>query len=453
MPTIGICKPIVDKILPHSWWNLRASYDRIGKNVEVTHMTLGERIAQKRKEMGLSQEQLGAELGVSRQAIYKWESDLALPEIEKLVILAERFHVSVGWLLCVEDISQEENGELTAAQLNMVEEIARRYRPQISKCRRWGILGLSGAVLVVLIVIFSSLFVRLNALKKDNSSLRQNIAEVQDGINSVQNSVQFQINEITNEVKTALEQQTMLISSFDCEIIGHDAANKTVTFRVSAVPKTYTEGMRAVFSVISDGETITETTDPDEGQQYKADITCPLTDAIQVSVTFVNGETRETQLLEQYVNLYSDTLPLCYPCGGFGGGIGNDVMYVGVSFIDREPNYGVLEQAAVTSLRVGLFQDKKLIKWLKPYHQLTDEQQQEIREQYPVDERDWEYAFVLQEKVPLDEHSTYCIASVVQDEYGRTMVYEGDRFRKSEGMWGAVIENPPPSSDVSQWSF
>ena len=38
-------------------------------------MTTGQRIAQKRKELELSQEALGAELGVSRQSIYKWESD------------------------------------------------------------------------------------------------------------------------------------------------------------------------------------------------------------------------------------------------------------------------------------------------------------------------------------------------------------------------------------------
>ena len=46
-------------------------------------MTVGQRIAQKRKELGLSQEALGDRLGVSRQSIYKWESDSALPEVEK----------------------------------------------------------------------------------------------------------------------------------------------------------------------------------------------------------------------------------------------------------------------------------------------------------------------------------------------------------------------------------
>ena len=66
-------------------------------------MTAGEKIAQKRKELSLSQEALGEKLGLSRQAIYKWESDAALPEIDKLVALSKLFGVSVGWLLGAEE--------------------------------------------------------------------------------------------------------------------------------------------------------------------------------------------------------------------------------------------------------------------------------------------------------------------------------------------------------------
>lgn len=40
-------------------------------------MTTGQRIAQKRKALGLSQEALGDRLGVTRQSIYKWESDVS----------------------------------------------------------------------------------------------------------------------------------------------------------------------------------------------------------------------------------------------------------------------------------------------------------------------------------------------------------------------------------------
>lgn len=62
-------------------------------------MTTGQKIAARRKELELSQEALGDKLGVSRQTVYKWESDLSLPDIDKLVALSRLFQVPVGWLL------------------------------------------------------------------------------------------------------------------------------------------------------------------------------------------------------------------------------------------------------------------------------------------------------------------------------------------------------------------
>lgn len=91
-------------------------------------MTVGQRIALKRKELGLSQEALGEQLGVSRQSIYKWESDTVLPEVEKLIALSQLFSVSVGWLLGVEEDAQPEpSPELTPEQLAMVKEIVEQY--------------------------------------------------------------------------------------------------------------------------------------------------------------------------------------------------------------------------------------------------------------------------------------------------------------------------------------
>lgn len=72
-------------------------------------MTIGQRIAQNRKNLGLSQEALGERLGVSRQSIYKWESDAALPEVEKLIALSRLFGISVGALLGVEETSPRRN--------------------------------------------------------------------------------------------------------------------------------------------------------------------------------------------------------------------------------------------------------------------------------------------------------------------------------------------------------
>ena len=51
-------------------------------------MTLGQRIQELRKGLRLSQEELGERMGVSRQAISKWEGDQAIPELDKLIALS-----------------------------------------------------------------------------------------------------------------------------------------------------------------------------------------------------------------------------------------------------------------------------------------------------------------------------------------------------------------------------
>jgi transcriptional regulator with XRE-family HTH domain len=62
-------------------------------------MKLSEKIIELRKVNGLTQEELASICNVSRQSISKWEADIALPEIEKLLILGETFRVSMDVLL------------------------------------------------------------------------------------------------------------------------------------------------------------------------------------------------------------------------------------------------------------------------------------------------------------------------------------------------------------------
>ena len=76
----------------------------------MTESTLGQRIARQRKMLSLSQEAFGEKMGVSRQAASKWESDAAVPEIDKLINMSKLFGVSVGWLLGLED-ADEPSGE------------------------------------------------------------------------------------------------------------------------------------------------------------------------------------------------------------------------------------------------------------------------------------------------------------------------------------------------------
>ena len=65
-------------------------------------MTLGQRIQELRKQNNLSQEALGEKLGVSRQAISRWEMDGAVPEVDKLIAMGRLFGVSLNDLLQVE---------------------------------------------------------------------------------------------------------------------------------------------------------------------------------------------------------------------------------------------------------------------------------------------------------------------------------------------------------------
>lgn len=62
-------------------------------------MTLGEKLSKLRKENSYTQEQLADVLGVSRQAISKWESGAAYPETEKLIRISTLFDCSLDYLL------------------------------------------------------------------------------------------------------------------------------------------------------------------------------------------------------------------------------------------------------------------------------------------------------------------------------------------------------------------
>ena len=62
-------------------------------------MSLGNKLAEARKKQNLTQEQLAERLGVTRQAVSRWESDTAYPETDKIVRMAQILDVSCDYLL------------------------------------------------------------------------------------------------------------------------------------------------------------------------------------------------------------------------------------------------------------------------------------------------------------------------------------------------------------------
>lgn len=70
-------------------------------------MTIGEKISRLRKENNYTQEQLAERMGVSRQSVSKWESNIAYPETEKLIQLSELFGCTTDYLLKEDELEPQ----------------------------------------------------------------------------------------------------------------------------------------------------------------------------------------------------------------------------------------------------------------------------------------------------------------------------------------------------------
>lgn len=101
-------------------------------------MTVGETIQKYRKALGMSQEELGHKLLVSRQTVSLWETDQTVPTIDNLIRLREVFHVSVDEILGIEsdgtgsEIEANETYQFRFTKAEM-DEIYRLQRGKIYK--------------------------------------------------------------------------------------------------------------------------------------------------------------------------------------------------------------------------------------------------------------------------------------------------------------------------------
>lgn len=428
-------------------------------------MTTGQRIAQKRKEAGLSQETLGAELGVSRQSIYKWESDTALPEIDKLVALSRRFGVTVGWLLGVEEApetpSAPDSGELTDAQLKTVEEITARYiaaQTAPKPRKKWPY------VLAALMVLY--------AAHRAYQSIDRQFDGVYSRIGQMDSKMSNQVYSISGQVEEILKQQNSLTVDYGIKLVSADLVKNAVTFSVYAVPKTYVEGMRVEFSVDNGHNSNSKTvlSEPDQNGQpvsekFSAELTCELTDDIAITAVFVMPDgTRQTQPLQTYSGLYSGSLPdvaslvdadlqgraqiengkLTLP----------DAMEYALTLNTKLDNILIPRTKAV-SIRVGLFKNQRLVAWARPIS--ADEQ---------TSYRGFDNAtFCRLEPLsfPFAAGDILESAAVLTDEYGREVIRPGDFpltldsdnqtliFPGSTG--SDTVDAYSIDTDISHWTF
>ena len=146
----------------------------------MQNMTIGQRIASRRKLLNLSQEALAEQLDVSRQAVSRWESDSAIPEIDKFIGLSKIFSVSVGWLLGTEkDPNFDPSTGLSDAQLKMVEQLLSKQ----SRTRK--LICLVACIVTIGVwaaVAFGGIHYhrRLDALTQNNENIQSQLGSMND---------------------------------------------------------------------------------------------------------------------------------------------------------------------------------------------------------------------------------------------------------------------------------
>lgn len=415
-------------------------------------MTLGQRIAQKRKELGLSQEALGDQLGLSRQSIYKWEADSSVPEIEKLITLSKLFGVSVGWLLGVEDDAgdtaqntQQGSGELNETQLKMVEEIVARYlaaQPAPKKRRGW----LSVVAVIVEIVVIVSIFSRLDQLDDRYSSLQNSVGNITYSVNN-------QINGISGRVEEILKAQNALTAEYGSELARMELKGNAAVFSAWAVPKTYVDGMTAEFVVDSAGELVTVPAAMQSGQKFTAELTCPLSDSITVSVVFILPDgTRQTQLLDTYYDLLYGSFPelsIMDHLHFFGEKVVDGQLELKDAYISAKSQGEGKGGAKIVTAKLGLFRNQRLVAWAQPCEKPETYIGFEDQEFYRLPD------LVLEN---LTGEDVIAVAALVTDQFGREfMVFDVPYVMRVEASSGRAYLTWPDAveldRDVAKWEF
>lgn len=243
-------------------------------------MTLGERIAALRKGQGLSQEALGERLGVSRQAVSKWESDSTVPDVENCVAMSRVFAIPLSRLLGIEEETSPAE-ELTEGQLRMVEEIVDRYlsalpqpepAPPVHKRNRWLTAAAVGIVLVL-----AAAFWQLNGVESSVSFLNNELYRMQIDLQNMQASMEDQGEIMANRVQEALDAQVNLLAGMSAWLEELNLDQGEATFRLTATPRLAMEGDEMAFLVTVNDQRY-EAPGVWDGLAYVGDVTIPLTD-------------------------------------------------------------------------------------------------------------------------------------------------------------------------------
>ena len=116
-------------------------------------MTLGNHLYNARKKSGLSQEDVAAKLGVSRQTISKWESCQSYPDFQRLVLLSDYFGLTLDELVKDVDVQEVREKNINSEKLDSIYSDVGKAKQFV----KWYLIiaGSIGAAVLVLMVYFA----------------------------------------------------------------------------------------------------------------------------------------------------------------------------------------------------------------------------------------------------------------------------------------------------------
>ena len=202
-------------------------------------MTLGQNLQAARKAKGLSQETLAEKIGVSRQALGKWEKDIALPGLDNLQAAAQVLGVSVDTLLGTGCADPAPAVTLDA----MRDLLAARDAEQRRRRRLWGLLGAAGAIVAVLLLVVQNM-----AYQRKMQSLTDSYANLQQQLGSTTAALTARMDELQDAVRqgksTVLDWHWIPLDK-----LHKDVQNSWMPVLVQVTPSESTAGMTARLSV------------------------------------------------------------------------------------------------------------------------------------------------------------------------------------------------------------
>ena len=203
-------------------------------------MTLGQNIQNARRAQGLSQEALAEKIGVSRQALGKWEKDTALPGLDNLQALAAALGIGVDALLGAENADPA----VPAVTLDALRDLlAARDAEEKRRRRLWGCAG--GAAFIILAGLLVGVALQY---ERQISALNQNYAAIQSSYAAQQAELSAQISELQDAVRmgeaTILDWRWLPVDK-----LHRDADKSWMPVQVQVTPRTTRDGVTARLAV------------------------------------------------------------------------------------------------------------------------------------------------------------------------------------------------------------